>query len=47
MLVKGLKGFGMWELIYYIFLAFQDCGRKKNYGETGSLSPINLTLDTT
>jgi hypothetical protein len=44
-LVKGSKGLGMRELIYY-FLAFLDC-RKKNYSKTGSLSPINLALDTT
>jgi hypothetical protein len=47
MLVKGSKGFGMWELIYYIFFwLFRTVG-EKNYGETRSLSPINLALNTT
>jgi hypothetical protein len=46
MLVKGSKGFGMWELIYYFFWLFRTVG-EKNYGETGSLSPINLALNTT
>jgi hypothetical protein len=35
-------GFGIHKLIYYFLRLFWSIG--KNYGKTGRLSPINLTL---